>query len=130
MLTSTIRPQNYWELFNLRHAQARNVIERIFGVVKRKFRIMIAAPEYSLEKQAKIILAICILHNFICVRDPEDINEADMAELVEQTPPQQAQEDFSTNITAAEREESMEKWDEIARAMWAQYVAYTGDEGL
>lgn len=83
MLTSTIRPQNYRELFNLHHAQAQNVIERIFGVVKQKFRIMIAAPEYSLEKQAKIILAICVLHNFIRVHDPEDIDEADMAELVE-----------------------------------------------
>jgi len=44
---------------------------------------MIAAPEYSLKKQAKIINAICALHNFIHVYNPDDIDEADMAELVE-----------------------------------------------
>jgi DDE superfamily endonuclease len=29
------RPQNHQELFNLRHAQLRNVIECIFGILKR-----------------------------------------------------------------------------------------------
>jgi DDE superfamily endonuclease len=31
------RPENSKELFNLRHALLRNVIKRIFGVVKRKY---------------------------------------------------------------------------------------------
>ena len=31
------KPENYRELFNLRHASLRNVIERIFGVLKRKY---------------------------------------------------------------------------------------------
>lgn len=33
------RPQNKEELFNLRHAQLRNAIERILGVVKCRFPI-------------------------------------------------------------------------------------------
>lgn len=31
------RPENAMELFNLRHSQLRNVIERIFEVLKRRF---------------------------------------------------------------------------------------------
>lgn len=37
ILTLVFRPQNREELYNLRHASARNVVERIFGVVKRRF---------------------------------------------------------------------------------------------
>ena len=33
-------PANKYELFNLRHAQLRNIIERLFGVIKNKFRIL------------------------------------------------------------------------------------------
>lgn len=33
-------PQNYKELFNLRHASARNVIERSFGVLKKRWSIL------------------------------------------------------------------------------------------
>jgi hypothetical protein len=42
-------PQNKEELFNLRHSQARNVIERRFGIDKRRFGLMTACPEYFLE---------------------------------------------------------------------------------
>ena len=65
------RPQNKYELFNLRHAQARNVIERIFGVLKRRFRILLLAPEYSVEIQSHIPAALAALHNFIQVHNPQ-----------------------------------------------------------
>ena len=58
------RPRTKEELFNLRHASARNVIERIFGVLKRKFRILHTAPEYSKSIQARIPVALAALHNF------------------------------------------------------------------
>jgi len=60
-------PQNYKELFNLRHAQARNVIERIFGVLRKRFPIIVQAPEFSLAMQSKLVVACCVLHNFIRV---------------------------------------------------------------
>ena len=62
---STHSPTNKEELFNLRHASARNVIERIFGVLKRRFCILIIPPAYSPELQAKIPAALCTIHNFI-----------------------------------------------------------------
>ncbi|KAE9236278.1 hypothetical protein PF002_g11283 [Phytophthora fragariae] len=36
----TGRPQTAKELFNLRHAKARNVVERLNGCMKRRFRIL------------------------------------------------------------------------------------------
>ena len=65
-------PVNKEELFNLRHASARNVIERIFGVLKRCFRILLLAPEYNLEIQARIPAALCSIHNFIRTHDASD----------------------------------------------------------
>ena len=59
------RPQNPKELFNLRHSQARNAVERIFGILKKRFPIVCQAPEFSLAMQAKLVLACCALHNFI-----------------------------------------------------------------
>lgn len=66
---ANIRPTTKEELFNLQHASARNVIERIFGVLKHRFCILLLAPEYSLEIQARIPAALCAVHNFIRVHD-------------------------------------------------------------
>jgi hypothetical protein len=65
-------PQNKEELFNLRHAQARNVIERIFGVLKKRFRILRIGPEYNMTVQAQIPAALCALHNFIRIHDSQE----------------------------------------------------------
>ena len=66
------RPANARELFNLRHASARNVIERAFGIIKRRFRILLLPLEYAMEIQARILPALCALHNFIRLHDPSD----------------------------------------------------------
>ena len=58
------------EPFNLWHASARNVIEQIFGVLKRRFWILLITPEYSLEIQAHIPAALATVHNFICHHEP------------------------------------------------------------
>ena len=70
LLHIVYRPRNKEELFNLRHASARNVIERIFGVLKHCFQILLLAPEYSIQIQARIPAALCAIHNFIRIHDP------------------------------------------------------------
>jgi hypothetical protein len=62
---------------------------------------MIAAPEYSLEKQAKLVNAICALHNFIRAYDPEDGDEINLTE-VEWASLQHLQENFAVNVTVTE----------------------------
>jgi hypothetical protein len=59
------RPQNAKELYNLRHAQQRNCIERIFGVLKKRFPILVSSPEYPFSCQVKLVDALCALHNII-----------------------------------------------------------------
>ena len=68
------RPAIREELFNLCHALARNVIECIFGVIKHRFRILLLPPEYSIEVQAFIPVALCILHNIITSHNEPENN--------------------------------------------------------
>ncbi|KAH6801111.1 nuclease HARBI1-like protein [Perilla frutescens var. hirtella] len=58
-------PRNASELFNLRHASLRNVIERIFGVFKSRFTIFKTAPPFPFQTQAELVLACAGLHNFL-----------------------------------------------------------------
>ncbi|KAK1687204.1 hypothetical protein QYE76_048052 [Lolium multiflorum] len=53
------------EIFNHAHSSLRNAIERTFGVLKQKWRILRGVPSYPLEKQTEIIIASMGLHNFI-----------------------------------------------------------------
>ncbi|KZT31283.1 hypothetical protein SISSUDRAFT_956594, partial [Sistotremastrum suecicum HHB10207 ss-3] len=57
------------------HAQLRNAVERIFGVLKRRFRILSNPPEIDLRMQARIPAALAALHNFIRIHDPDEIND-------------------------------------------------------
>jgi hypothetical protein len=67
-------PTGKEEIFNQAHSSLRSVIERSFGVLKMKWRILLAIPSYPERKQSKIILACCGLHNFIKENDCEDID--------------------------------------------------------
>lgn len=40
---------------------------------------MVGAPEYPVQTQAKLIPALCVLHNFIQTYDPEDLDLVDLA---------------------------------------------------
>ena len=59
------KPMNKEELFNLCHSSLRNVVERIFGVTKRRFQIFKSAPEYHFNTQISLVFAVTALHNFI-----------------------------------------------------------------
>jgi hypothetical protein len=100
----------------------RNVIERIFGVVKRRFRLLVVAPEYDLRTQAKMVPAICVLHNFIHIHDNDDLPE------VHQVPGANhgvvvtgGVEGLGGDISSAERNQASELRDSIAKAMWDSY---------
>ncbi|XP_030479325.1 uncharacterized protein LOC115696571 [Cannabis sativa] len=63
--SQTQAPQTTRELFNLRHSKLQNVVERTFAVLKKRFPILTIAPQYTIKKQGWIVLACCVLHNFI-----------------------------------------------------------------
>ena len=59
------QPQNPKELFNLRHAQVRNVIERIYGAVKKAFPVLSNMPTgYSIEEQVDIVERCFLAYSF------------------------------------------------------------------
>ena len=121
------RPQNKEELFNLRHASARNAIERIFGILKRRFRILLLAPEYSLEVQARIPAALAALHNFISIHNPHDqpisSTTSDTVRMYDYV-----DEDFMA--TGAEADETDLRRDMIAQKMWEDYVQLCEERGI
>ncbi|KLO09057.1 hypothetical protein SCHPADRAFT_808114, partial [Schizopora paradoxa] len=120
------RPQNFKELFNLRHAMARNCIERTFGVIKRRFRLLGAAPEYSLETQSKIILSIFALHNFLQSHDPDDGSDVnEMRDHPQHTP--EPSEYGAANVSREETVRAGARRDAIAQEMWSSYVNYIAD---
>jgi hypothetical protein len=59
------RPQTPMELFSLRHAFLRNVVERIFKIPKRRFRILRSALEYPMLSQVDLIYVLTAIHNYI-----------------------------------------------------------------
>ena len=101
------------------------MIEHISGVLKRQFRILLLAPEYDMDLQARIPPALCALHNFICCHDSSDINDyADMNHLgvshLWADDPEIG--DLAMHaLTSADRESADAKWEQIAKAMWDEY---------
>jgi len=80
-------PQIVQVSFNNRCSSLRNVIERTFGVLKKRFPIIASGtePHYSLNIMTNIVCACCIIHNFLRVVDNNNsfIEEVDR-ELLEQ----------------------------------------------
>lgn len=114
-------------MFNLRHASAQNVIERIFGVLKRQYRILLVALEYNFEVQRCLPCALAAVHNFI--REHDDVIQAANEETFEA-------DGGGGNAGNEELDdipnEPSELRDSIAEAMWTEYTAILearGDAG-
>ncbi|KAL5576292.1 hypothetical protein UlMin_017991 [Ulmus minor] len=105
---STCAPQNAEELFNLRHAALRNVIERTFG------------PHYPVETVTEIVLGCCILHKFLMGIDPDEnlINEVDQ-EILNQVP--ETEEIYTRSNDVEDAKKGAAIRNVIAQRMWQDY---------
>jgi hypothetical protein len=131
------RPQTREELFNLRHSQLRNVVERIFGVAKKRFLVIAQGTRFDTEKQSRVQLAFAAIFNFLVMHDPNntDFNFDPGAsdELVWRNF-DTATGLMSNNIgdegeipgaPSTQETREAEAWrDGIAQDMWDQYVEY------
>ncbi|XP_022038521.1 uncharacterized protein LOC110941203 [Helianthus annuus] len=58
-------PNNMQEAFNRSHSSLRSHIERSFGILKKRFKILGKMPKYSVQTQIDVIMATFALHNYI-----------------------------------------------------------------
>ncbi|XP_073037726.1 uncharacterized protein [Primulina eburnea] len=107
-------PQDYKELFNWRHSQARNVIERAFGLLKKRWAILRSPSFYPLKVQNQIILACIVLHNFIRTQMDED-----PIDNVEEHVDSPVNDPHNAYTNILESSNGWDAWrDEFAMSMW------------
>ena len=68
-------PETPKEIFNMRHSSCRNVIERAFGLLKGRWAILRGKSYYPIKVQIRIIVACCLLHNFIKSKNEENLEQ-------------------------------------------------------
>ena len=123
-------PQSYKELFNLRHASARNAIERSFGILKKRWSILRTPSFFDIKTQIRIINAYFVLHNFI--RDEQqtdqvlEVQDLEFLSVVDEELVHQSREKVQNNVidditTIQATEEWTRFRDTLAMNMFANY---------
>ncbi|KAM4027492.1 uncharacterized protein ACNLHF_023212 [Anomaloglossus baeobatrachus] len=56
-------------IFNYRLCRARRVVENAFGIMSNRFRIFHTPINLKIDSIDKVVLACCVLHNFLRKRD-------------------------------------------------------------
>jgi hypothetical protein len=114
------KPKNAKELFNLRHSSLRNVIKRIFGVLKQQWQILGSKGcEYSINTQINLFCALVGLYNF-----GKQCREDDL--FIDKPIPTIESQD-STNhvdVLGVGNLWMNQKRDDIAACMWNDYQSY------
>lgn len=86
---------------------------------------MVVAPSYSLHTQAKMVPALCVLHNFIRDHDADDLPAeaiGDDGERESETIDRVLQVDhLGRDVSRVEIRRAGERRDTIARTMWQDY---------
>ncbi|KAF5184187.1 nuclease HARBI1-like protein, partial [Thalictrum thalictroides] len=124
------------ELFNHRHSSLRNTVERAFGILKQRWKILDDSKEhFDYDTQVDIVLACCILDNHIMRVDPNDPlinqvqdgsedNEQQQQEDEEEEEVVLAQATRLTRLTRREQRDENKRWKEfrmkMVNDMWAQ----------
>ena len=85
---------------------------------------MVATPEYTPEIQARVILALCALHNFVRVHDPDDLDDEDTQEEIERQSPMPSAGELRNRVNRAEKKRAIMRQEEIASNMWADYIVH------
>ena len=105
----------------MRHSQARNINERIFGMAKKCFVIIWETNEYPMLTQANIVSTCGVVQNFIGTYDPDDQPEPWAPEAVFSSFAQASGSLGSGTIGGPEFHRASMKREDIAQAMWLSY---------
>ena len=106
----------------MKHASARNVIERSFGLLKMRWAILRSPSYFPIKTQCRIVTACCLLHNFIRSYMAED-----PLENIE-TPTQNSEDMGDEYIDTIETSNQWTEWrDALATQMYNEFQANVGD---
>jgi hypothetical protein len=94
------------------------VIERTFGVLKKRFKVLLFAQPYSLHDQARLASALAVVHNFIMIHNPSDSDFIEDDGNQVQGEIRRVEEHV---ISQEERGRAAERREQIAQAMWRNY---------
>ncbi|GMI82237.1 hypothetical protein like AT5G35695 [Hibiscus trionum] len=115
------QPTTPREYFNMKHSQARNCIERCFGILKARWAILREKSFYPVKTQCRIISACCLLYNFIRSEMPLDPVETDYVE-VDNSQTEEVNE--SEMIRHCEPSTAWTEWKEkLAEDMFTSWLA-------
>ncbi|XP_012851102.1 PREDICTED: putative nuclease HARBI1 [Erythranthe guttata] len=95
-------PRNFREFFNMKHAKARNIIERAFGLLKSRWAILRSPAYYPIKVQNRIVMACCLLHNFIRTTNDFDPEEETLDEFLRKNPGIINGEDYINTVETSE----------------------------
>ncbi|GJS72184.1 ALP1-like protein [Tanacetum coccineum] len=101
------RPETAQEYFNMKHSKARNVIERCFGLLKGRWKILASPSFFSIQTQVRIIMACCLLHNLIrkfMSHDPQEsvLDDDDTDDEEEELENEEEDMEYVTNISPSD----------------------------
>ncbi|KAL8512430.1 hypothetical protein ACS0TY_018779 [Phlomoides rotata] len=115
-------PQTYQEYFNMKHTRARNVIEHTFGLLKMRWGILRGPSWYPIKTSNKIIMACCLLHNYIRGEMDVDPLEGGLDEYMST----QMNEDLVNSVDVVDTLETSTQWntwrDTIAQNMFNEWL--------
>ncbi|KAH9638842.1 hypothetical protein HF086_012795 [Spodoptera exigua] len=68
--------------YNDAHIKTRNVVERQYGVLKRRFPVLAVSIRLRLDTAIRVMLACCVLHDICIIRkECEPINDGSIPNL-------------------------------------------------
>lgn len=128
-----LRPVDAKELFNLRHSSLRNVVERVFGVLKNRFHILEKRPRYDKATQVRLVYALVALHNFIRRTNAEDtLFKDELSRMERDVLLPQRYDMFNQKPTRSvdRQEKEMDRFqDTMAADMWEGYKHNLATQG-
>src|SRR6185437_8287302 len=134
-----LRPETPEELYNLRHSQARVIVEKALGRHKATFRVLTARPCFPISTQVRILYATTALMNWIIdfgeaetLPNNEDLS-IDTDLHIDELANTQAYSPFAAfaadELIGSDEGKMAKLRQKISREMWEQYEAYLREVG-
>ena len=98
----------------------RTTVERIIGILKRRWKILRTPPEYSMEVQVNLVLALTAIHNYIRIDAGVGGLEAGLEEV---EVPTEIEDDSPLAEERSTRSMMDNKRQEMAAKMWEDYIS-------